>query len=113
MTDRELLDLAAKAAGIEVWWTENYGGVFLRDRNSPVIWNPLNDDGDALRLLCRLFLRITEERCGVYRAVQFTVHTDTDGAAEHEIEIKWPHTAADTRRAIVQAAVAIAAAKEE
>ncbi len=42
MTDKELLELAAKAAGIkdEMW---------LRDW-----WNPLTDDGDALRLAVKL-----------------------------------------------------------
>lgn len=39
MTDRELLELAAKAAGLR--WSY--------DLNLKV-WNPLTDDGDALRL---------------------------------------------------------------
>jgi hypothetical protein len=47
MTDRELLKLAAKAAGYNMakvldgypMYMEGYG-----------IWNPLTDDGDALRL---------------------------------------------------------------
>jgi hypothetical protein len=43
MTDRELLEDAAKAAGIEIkHWIGN-------DPYSPE-WNPLTDDGDALRL---------------------------------------------------------------
>jgi hypothetical protein len=60
-TDRELLELAAKAAGIEImFWS---GG---RDigAESPVVkphgldWNPLTDDGDALRLAVKLELSI-------------------------------------------------------
>jgi len=63
--DRELLELAAKAAGIHCkgWvmpggrsdgWHGMYtgsddDGAFLR-------WNPLTDDGDALRLMVRLRL---------------------------------------------------------
>lgn len=43
MTDRELLDLAKKAAGID--WLSRW-------------WNPLTDDGDALRLAVNLRLRI-------------------------------------------------------
>lgn len=52
MTDRELLELAAKAAGIEhvtpmmVEWGK---------------WNPLDDDGDALRLAVRVFLTVEVE----------------------------------------------------
>ena len=63
-TDRELLELAAKAAGIElISWTNMYdacdeiGGRFItRPRGEP--WNPLEDDGDALRLAVALRLKI-------------------------------------------------------
>lgn len=59
MTDRELLELAAKAAGIELRWhpdgtaysdsrCKDYGGV----------WNPLTDDGDALRLAATLKMNV-------------------------------------------------------
>ena len=44
-TDRELLELAAKAAGIEVQDPET--GAYS-------LWNPLTDDGDALRLAVKL-----------------------------------------------------------
>lgn len=66
MTDRELLELAAKAAGIKCrWWKVKQ----WKERDSPhgkckycigsksifgthhsKEWNPLSDDGDALRL---------------------------------------------------------------
>lgn len=54
MTDKELLELAAKAAGIDVeWFEEPYGSCFvLGDKK----WNPLTDDGDALRLAVKLGL---------------------------------------------------------
>jgi len=51
MTNRELLELAAKAAGIEGWWSGDdfcYG--YNGNQNIPVPWRPLTDDGDALRL---------------------------------------------------------------
>ena len=51
MTDRELLELAAKAAGIEIIFTES-GLPWLASGKRP--WNPLTDDGDALRLLVTL-----------------------------------------------------------
>ena len=44
-TDRELLELAAKAAGIRTTEGNDY-------------WNPLEDDGDAFRLAVKLGLKI-------------------------------------------------------
>lgn len=55
MTDRELLELAAKAVGWERprvdedFWLWDGG-------NSVAYWNPLADDGDALRLAVKLGL---------------------------------------------------------
>lgn len=50
MTDRELLELAAKAAGIVItddhYWNDG-AGQWVR-------WNPLESDGDALRLAVTL-----------------------------------------------------------
>ena len=53
MTDRELLELAAKAAGYEVldWYGERYT---TTDGDRLFPWNPLADDGDALRLAVAL-----------------------------------------------------------
>lgn len=56
MSDRELLELAANAAGIEV--TPHPNGkvtpqfAFLAEGKN---WNPLTDDGDALRLAVQVF----------------------------------------------------------
>lgn len=57
MTDRELLELAAKAAGMVV--VSDYDGAawaHLVDEHpeQAVRWNPLTDDGDALRLAVTL-----------------------------------------------------------
>lgn len=52
-SDHELLALAAKAAGIALKWTnsgKHYTG------GAP--FNPLNDDGDALRLAVKLNMKI-------------------------------------------------------
>lgn len=50
MNARELLELAAKAAGYEFRVEEDQKfSVFLYDRVW-TLWNPLKDDGDALRL---------------------------------------------------------------
>jgi len=63
MTDRELLELAAKAAGID-WFDEPAAkqgrGLHLK---SGRFWNPLTDDGDALRLAvkCNLDIELQED----------------------------------------------------
>ena len=51
VTDRELLEAAAKAAG---YWCAEFN---CPDR-VPVNWNPLEDDGDALRLAVRLSIEV-------------------------------------------------------
>lgn len=48
MTDKELLELAAKAAGI----APGEDGVYLRDNGW--VWAPLDADGDAFRLAVKL-----------------------------------------------------------
>lgn len=107
MTDRELLEFAAKAIDrkLEQFFDKRY---IIRDvDNQPVYWNPLTDDGDAFRLLCDKSIRIVESNGGAYRAVQFTVHPETADEAVHEVEIEWPHTPAATRFAITRAAAEI------
>lgn len=63
MNDRELLEKAAKAAGIELeWWDAGCPGFYSSgDRMGLTFtnWNPLTDDGDALRLAVKLHIRIT------------------------------------------------------
>jgi hypothetical protein len=63
MIDRELLEFAAKAAGLDVWFprmADGKGGVLEpchRTLNGETVeWNPLTDDGDALRLAVTLGL---------------------------------------------------------
>lgn len=64
MEDRELLELAAKAAGVEYDKDcKSKWGLWLIYRDEPSeyarrYWNPLADDGDALRLAVRLNLSI-------------------------------------------------------
>lgn len=45
--DRELLEMAAKAAGITILRWGKTAGAFIGDGSA---WSPLTDDGDALRL---------------------------------------------------------------
>lgn len=61
MTDRELLELAAKAAGKTIdqktfgEYQDAHRGMVVADGEH---WNPLDDDGDALRLAAKLSLHI-------------------------------------------------------
>ena len=62
MTDREMLELAAKAAGIEIDWRtwvtdpKAVMGCCFALVGTYTYWNPLTDDGDALRLAVQLGL---------------------------------------------------------
>lgn len=71
MNDRELLEMAAKAAGIYLDWHVPDGaspwvitgeGV---DRGPGYSWGPLVDDGDALRLAAKLDLAIEFGRSSI------------------------------------------------
>lgn len=103
-TDRELLELAAKAAGIDVaYWVSNPGGEFFVLADDGPEWNPLTDDGDALRLAVRLdFAVCVDRQSGNVRI---------DGPYPQAIElvnepiVDDPYAA--TRRAIVRAAASI------
>ena len=111
MTDRELLEAAAKAAGIDA--TAYYGpsdefyGLVVD--STGIEWNPLEDDGDALRLAVKLNLHIGID---AESAGAITVEWDFDGggfpgkSAQEEAPIGGDDYAA-TRRAIVRAAAAI------
>ena len=109
MTDREVLELAAKAAGIKALRSPE--GV-LRNCTGfdPVMniyaappWNPLNDDGDALRLAVRLGIGVQSwPRLGLSHAGAETVVKSIVIKELHEGD---PYAA--TRRAIVRAAAEI------
>ena len=64
MTDRETLELAARAAG---YVFGEYGGKPARQVTTKIgaawiYWNPLTDDGDALRLAVQLMIRVSVNR---------------------------------------------------
>lgn len=90
-TDRELLELAAKAAGI--YLTIEYLG---HEKYKPD-WNPLTDDGDALRLAVELDIDIVHAYGTRTAAGETTAGYSADGQDNY----------AATRRAIVRAAAEI------
>jgi len=106
MTDRELLEAVAKAAEIEIVGVASrhiVQGVgeddllVVNDRGGNSVWNPLTDDGDALRLAVKL-------------GICFGPNFDGDKAVcfgpngNNIVEPMQPDPYAATRRAIVLAA---------
>ena len=107
MTNRELLESAAKAAGVfcRGWCLpgarlDGWHGMYTGDpdEGSYVRWNPLKDDGDALRLAVKLKLEV-----GVWFD---TTRVESD-EAESAVEKHLADPYAATRRAIVRAAAEI------
>lgn len=64
-TDRELLELAAKAAGKEVFGWDKRGNPCV-DPVDYVPWRPLTDDGDEARLEAELGLMVVWQRDFVF-----------------------------------------------
>lgn len=96
MGDSELLELAAKAAGIELVPLDEYQDV-LPDGTA---WDPLTNDGDALRLGAKIEmeLEINKGHC-FCRAL----HGSPEGVTEFDKD----DTLRAMRRAIVRAAAEI------
>jgi len=96
MTDRELLEAAAKAAGKEHYGEYNaHAGL----KTTGGWWNPLTDDGDALRLAVKLGIHVTNGDGYAWASASnlgFDCTYPFDGDPD-----------AATRRAIVRAAAAI------
>ena len=94
MNERDLIELAAKAVGIKVKWA--YGWSHTEEGKE---WNPLTNDGDALRLAVKLNLAIQIEG-------EYSIASNFSGRiSENQDHGKDPYAA--TRRAIVMAAAEI------
>ena len=123
MTDRELLELAAKAFGFGKQsppdnphcWTaseypkggESYGALwnYVGHADTAELWNPLSDDGDAFRLAVK---------------AELTVHHWADeicvcniNGTINESDARIGDVYAATRRLIVQAAAEISRKKND
>lgn len=110
MTDKELLEAAAEAAGVKALRCPN--GV-LRDCTgldpamnifSAPEWNPLTDDGDALRLAVKLELQVT---VGVIGCRVNNWNSSVRCVEENRTDL-----CAATRRAIVRAAAEVGRGQE-
>ena len=122
MTDRELLELAAKAAGLHVgfgyaytesgcydlYWSHVHHQLVWHHKTAgseypePVFWNPLTDDGDALRLAVKLEMELKAYNTSAHAA---SAKAERSVYAIYASEKGDPYAA--TRRAIVRAAAEI------
>ena len=108
MSDRELLELAAKAAKLPECGWMGPAFMYVKD-NTFTDWNPLDDDGDALRLAVKLGLDVCIDKPPVVgepytQAIGFI----GDGKEiEDAVELHNGDSYAATRRAIVRAAAEI------
>ena len=102
-TDRELLEMAAKAAGLHVKGWVGDRMVFFNPitGSAEEHWNPLTDDGDALRLAVKLNINITHSAFGVDATMTGSAISFEGWGADR---------LSATRRAIVRAAAAIGSA---
>lgn len=103
--DRDLLELAAKAAGYQIEWVRN-SGCFYRceEEVGREQWDPLNDEGDALRLAIKLDIHI-KRYAGATTAQQIG---SLDSYTEHDHwAVNEGDPMASTMRAITRAAAAL------
>jgi hypothetical protein len=107
-TDRELLELAAKAAGIVLpSWHESANAFYVPTHSLQTVWwNPLTDDGDAFRLQVQLDIHLAFFSKVVLAGVGGSmIPSVEEPIGENKI--------AATRRAIVRAAAAMQEANEQ
>lgn len=101
-TDKELLELAAKAADLNIKWRDMKGGyerALLTPKLNGKWWNPIADDGDAFRLAVKLNLGVDVSYTWINIFYNNKVLVASPVIVSEKIEI--------TRRAIVRAAAAI------
>ena len=112
MNDRELLELAAKAAGIHLTW----GGPdkdMPRRTDTLDLWIPHTDDGDTLRLAAKLRIGIEFNEASVvaswvddgYEPKEIYVYPDQ--TQDDDFNIVYTNHDKAARRAIVRAAAEI------
>ena len=105
MSDKELLELAAKAAGRRFVIDDEINYAIIDEYSFPIPWNPLTDDGDALRLAVSLKMEVYHGWDGGHSAYASVPQEDSQPVFCVEPHMSDPCAA--TRRAIVRAAAEI------
>jgi hypothetical protein len=99
MTDRELLELAACAAGIKTSLHKETDSLWI---DGPRVWNPLTDDGDALRLAVKLGISLNHYNQWPSGISIVWANSKSDASDMH---VEWgTDPCAATRRAVVMTA---------
>ena len=98
MSDRQLLELAAKAAGLAIVWYGEFDPWCYAEIAPGIKWNPITDDGDALRLAVKLRLHVSVFANAIGIGNPVVGYVETPWSED-------PYVA--TRRAIVEAAAEI------
>lgn len=101
MTDQELLELAASAAEIEITFMPLSGCVTSEGDN----WNPLENDGDAFRLLFNIGADVYH---GTNEYDEPIITIQPESMSLHDAPCALRDSPSEIRRAIVRAAAAIA-----
>lgn len=100
MNDRELLERAARAVGPDIVWTDCDGKFYTGDPER--LWQPLEDDADAFRLMVDLHFNLEHEKDGDFQFLDVRTHNGTHLARERISDFR-----TQTRRAITRAAAAL------
>lgn len=79
MTDREILELAAKAAGyVFVWdYDRHFDGPAILQQGFPIAWDPIEDDGDCARMESAIGIDVYWHEdcvCCMFNGFGFTRH---------------------------------------
>lgn len=109
MSDEELIMLAAKAAGLTIQYSNNFGDFTIGEPYSrgEYRWNPLDNDGDAFRLMVALSLDIVFDGPSGMRVD----YVDDRGKLCTVEQLVLADLAAAVRRTIVRAAAELGAEK--
>jgi len=122
MTDRELLEMAAKVAGYQIdgpaskYMVQGYtfeSLLRINESGGHSVWNPLNDDGDAFRLMVLLNIYPVPSVNASKNDGAVSVYYPVDSYGQEQSireHIDGDHLAA-TRRVIVRAAAEIGKTK--
>ena len=113
MTDRELLELAAKAARIGGSYCKNSGDFFANSEGcrTGYRWDPLTDDGDAFRLMVKLGIEV--KRVSLSRSVGNVVQAwyNQDGKVKGSACASISCTVSGCRYSATRRAIVLAAAE--
>lgn len=117
MNDRELLELAARAAGFIIFGsTPGRPGVDICGKTSGSKikwWSPLTDDGDALRLAAKLDLAIEFGQSSISVSATQTQEQSDDDERGDLLAIELWHGSEGSKLKAMRLAIVRAAAKIE